>query len=403
MGLFKRKSEEPAEGGPAADRKALARQWQEQAQAMQAQAMQAQAMQAQAMQAQAMQAQAQAIQQAAALRQATAPQPRSRTGAAEAGSMTWVRQVLAILAPPQPGFVKRCSCVTCGAPKKLPTVTAYVYCDYCASLIDYDLRRACEGDTAPDPAYATTVNSSHAAAQAALTAGDQDAYRSLQQRIFEAYVTGVPMAVSHRARNDPGYRSAYVGYMAEAATMRAFDPASQALEAEMRQRVMGLRYSGNIMSPTVAPDSFWPMADTLERQIEAGRVQYRSAGLAELDPDHSGHLTGKFAWSGFCQGWLGMLPADAAAQLLDRAGLANEYVAVAAENGQPRRCGGCGAGFSALAGAKAIICEGCGRKMDLGGAEIPCAACGAGMTLPAGADRVACPFCQAQVERAGIR
>ena len=151
MGLFKRKSEEPAEGGPAADRKALARQWQEQARQMQAQAMQAQA---------------QAIQQAAALRQGTAPQPRSRTGAAEAGSMTWVRQVLAILALPQPGFVKRCSCVTCGAPKKLPTVTAYVYCDYCASLIDYDLRRACEGDTAPDPAYATTVNSSHAAAQA---------------------------------------------------------------------------------------------------------------------------------------------------------------------------------------------------------------------------------------------
>src|SRR5580700_3522006 len=76
--------------------------------------------------------------------------------AAEAGSMTWVRQVLAILAPPQPGFVKRCTCVVCGAPKKLPTVTAYVYCDYCASLIDYDLRRACEGDTAPEPAYAAT-------------------------------------------------------------------------------------------------------------------------------------------------------------------------------------------------------------------------------------------------------
>jgi LSD1 subclass zinc finger protein len=382
MGLFKRKSEDPAEGGPAADRKALARQWQEQARQMQAQAMQAQAQ---------------------AMQQAAAPRQGSRTGAAEAGSMTWARQVLAILAPPQPGFVKRCSCVVCGAPKKLPTVTAYVYCDYCASLIDYDLRRACEGDTAPDPAYAATVNSSHAAAQAALAAGDRAAYRGLQQRIFEAYVTGVPMAVSHRARNDPGYRSAYVGYMAEAATVRAFDPASQALEAEMRQRVMGLRYGGNMMSPTVAPDSFWPMADTLERQIEAGRAQYRSAGLAELDPDHAEHLTGKFAWSGFCQGWLGMLPADAAAKLLDRAGLASEYVPVAAADGQPRHCGGCGAGFSALAGARAIICEGCGRRMDLGSAEIPCAACGAVMTLPAGADRVACPFCQAQVERAGIR
>jgi hypothetical protein len=122
--------------------------------------------------------------------------------------MSWARQVMAILAPPGPGFVKRCTCVTCGAAKKLPTVTAYVYCDYCASLIDYDLRRACEGDT------------------------------------------------------------------------------------------------GDMMAPTVAPDSFWPMADTLEKQIEADRALYRSAGLGQLDPDHAEHLTGKLAWSGFCQGWL---------------------------------------------------------------------------------------------------
>jgi hypothetical protein len=90
--------------------------------------------------AQALQLQAQAMEQAAVF---------SRTSGADsvpaAGSMGWARQVMAVLAPPGPGFVKRCTCVTCGAAKKLPTVTAYVYCDYCASLIDYDLRRACEG------------------------------------------------------------------------------------------------------------------------------------------------------------------------------------------------------------------------------------------------------------------
>jgi DNA-directed RNA polymerase subunit RPC12/RpoP len=376
MGLFKHKPEEPAAGRPPkTDHLALARQMQEQA----------------------MQMQAQAMKQAAAFQQA------SQGATAAVGSMTWVRQVMAILAPPQPGFVKRCTCVVCGAPKKLPTETAYVYCDYCASLIDYDLRRACESDTTPGPEYAATVNSANAASQAAVAAGDRDAYRKLQQRVFGAYVTHVPMAVSHRAKNDPAYRSAYVGYMAEAAVARAFDPASQALEAEMKQRVMSLRYSGNMMSPTVAPDSFWPVADTLEKQIEVGQVLYRSAGLAELDPDHAEHLTGKFAWSGFCQGWLGMLPADAAGQLLDRTGLKNEYVPVQLEDGQPRHCGGCGGEFSALPDAKAVICNGCGRRIELGSAEIPCAACGASMTLPAGADQVACPFCGSRVERAGIR
>jgi len=331
------------------------------------------------------------------------PPARQAAGSPAAGSPAWARQVMAILAPPGRGFVKRCSCAACGAPKKLPTITAYVYCDYCAALADYDLRQACDSDTAVGPGYAVMVNSALAASQAAIAAGDRAAYRALQRRVHEAYVLHVPMAVSHRARNDPDYRAACVEYMTEAAVARAFDPDAQALEAEMRQRVMNLRYAGDMMSPTVVPESFWPLADTLERQIERGQALYRAAGLARLDPDRAGHLTGKLAWSGFCQGWLGMLPADAAAQLLDRAGLTNEYVPVQAENAQPRRCGGCGADFAALPEASAVICGGCGRRIELGGAEIPCAACGATMTLPAGADQVACPFCQSGVRRAGLR
>jgi LSD1 subclass zinc finger protein len=388
MGLFSRNRQEPPDRPSSADLMASIQEKKAQAMRMSAQLM---SMDVRAMQ-----------QAAAAARRAPAGGPAAGSAAA-AGSMTWVRQVLAILAPPQPGFVKSCSCAVCGAPKKLPTVTAYVYCDYCASLIDYDLRRACEGDVRPGPQYAATVNATQAASRAAVAAGDRDAYRDLQRKVYEAYVANVPMAVSHRAKNDSAYRTAYVNFMAEFALARAFDPAAQALEAEMKQRVMGISYGGAMMSPTVAPDSFWPVVDTLEKQLGNSRALYRYAGLAEMDPDHAEHLTGKFGWSGFCQGWLGMLPPDAAGRLLDRAGLKNEYVPIQAKDGQPRHCGGCGGEFSALPGAKAVICEGCGRKMDLGSAEIPCASCGATMTLPAGADGVACPFCQAQVERAGIR
>jgi len=374
MNLFNRNSQEPPGGRPSiADQMALARHMQ-----------------------------AQAMQQTAALQRATAG--GSGAGSpAQPGSGTWVRQVMAIIAPPEPGFVKRCSCVVCGAPKKLPTVTAYVYCDYCASLIDYDLRRACEGDTTPGPAYAAAVNSAHAASQAAIAAGDRDTYRGLQKKVYEAYVAYVPMAVSHRAKNDLSYRRASVGYLAETAVARAFDPTAQAVEAEMKQRVMGLRYGGNMMSPTVSPDSFWPVVETLRKQIESSTALYRSAGLADLDPDHAGHLIGKLAWSGFCQGWLGMLPTETAGQLLEQVGLKNKYVPVQAQDGQPRHCGGCGGEFRALPGANATICDGCGRKIDVGSSEIPCANCGGTMTLPVGADRVACPFCQSQVERAGMR
>ena len=324
-------------------------------------------------------------------------------GAQPAGSSSWARQVLALLAPPQPGFVKRCGCVVCGAPKKLPSVTAYVYCDYCAALIDFDLRTAGEADAPPGPAYAATVSAAHAASQAAIAAGDHDTYRDLQRRVFEAYVTHVPMAVSHRARNDAEYRRKYIAYMAEAAVARAFDTGARALDAEMQQCVLGLRYAGNMMAPVLEPGSFWPLADTLQRQISVSRSLYRSAGLAELDPDRAEHLIGKIAWSGFCQGWLPMLPPEAAHQLLERAGLVNEYVQVQAEGGQPRHCGGCGGEFLALPGARAVVCDSCGRVVDAGAAEIACTTCGGSITFPAGAERVGCPYCQAEIRRAGIR
>src|SRR5512138_2135562 len=39
-------------------------------------------------------------------------------------------------------FIKRVNCSQCGAPKSLPSTTAYIYCDYCGSLMDYDFRMA---------------------------------------------------------------------------------------------------------------------------------------------------------------------------------------------------------------------------------------------------------------------
>jgi hypothetical protein len=239
------------------------------------------------------------------------------TGGSAVGSMNWARQVMALIAPPQPGYVKRCSCTNCGAPKKLPSVTAYVYCDYCGSLIDYDLRRASESDVPVGLEYANLVNGLQRNCMAAQAAGDREAYRAMQKQIYAAYVTSMPNAVSHRARNDESYRQQLVDYMAESALMTAFEPELIALTGEMQQRVVGLRYTGMMM---VDPASFWPMCETLNRQIETTGRLAQQYGLDERDPDRAAHLNTKMACSGFCQGWLHMLPQDTAAQLIEWAG-----------------------------------------------------------------------------------
>jgi hypothetical protein len=324
------------------------------------------------------------------------------TAGSEVGSMTWARQVMSVIAPPEPGFVKRCSCKNCGAPKKLPSVTAYVYCDYCGSLMDYDLRRACDSDTATPPAYAQLVNGMQANLKAAQAAGDRDGYRGMQKQIYDAYVTYVPNAVSHRARNDAAYRQQLVDYLAESAVVQGFEPELVALTDEMRQRCMGLQYTGSMMAQKVQPESFWPLLETLSKQIEASYRLNRANGVTDLDPDHAEHMAGKMACSLFCQGWLTLLPEDAAGQLLEWAGLTNQYVPIEAADGSPRSCGGCGGKLTALPGATQLVCDGCGRTLDVGSAEIPCVKCGATMTFPVGATATDCPYCHTRVEKVGI-
>jgi DNA-directed RNA polymerase subunit RPC12/RpoP len=353
--------------------------------------------------ARAQQMQAEAMRQAAAFRGAASQASSHDQPAAEAGSPTWARQVLALIAPPPPGYAKRCSCAACGAQKKLPSVTAYVYCDYCSALVDFDLRRAGESDTRPSAEFAYGLNALTARARSAQAAGDVQAYRQVQVQVFDMYAANVPAAVSHRAKNDPGYRQAYARYMAEAAVAQAFDQQAQALEAELTRMTAGLRYGGSMSSPVIEPESFWPMTELVGRRNQYYRTLYRACGVTQLDPDRAEHLADKLAWSGFCQGWLGLLPPDAAGQLLATAGLTNQYVPVQAEKGQSRHCGGCGGEFVALPGATAIVCEGCGRRIDASSAEITCVRCGGTMTLPAGTDRVACPYCQSMVERVGLR
>jgi hypothetical protein len=45
-------------------------------------------------------------------------------------------------------LVKQVTCPACGAPKRLPSKTAYLYCDHCGALVDYDFRLANSGTNA---------------------------------------------------------------------------------------------------------------------------------------------------------------------------------------------------------------------------------------------------------------
>lgn len=298
---------------------------------------------------------------------------------------------------------KRTVCPTCGAPKTRPSVTAYVYCDFCGALSDFDFAKACEKPLErPGPAYERIAAQLKPALDQALARGDQNAYRAAQIELYDNYVTMCPSSVPLRVK-DPEYRKRYVAYVAEGATVTAFDAVASQHDAAVKQATARLSFQAPKPGMVRAePASFDAFLDVFFPQQEYLAWLHEQRGVYAMQPDGAtGELQRRIGYSMFCQGWLPMLDEARAAQLLARTGLATEYVEAEVKAGEPSSCGACGAPVGVLEGAKRVVCEHCGHKLDVS-AKLPCTGCGASLSPGETTQSFSCPHCRTMIQRVAM-
>jgi DNA-directed RNA polymerase subunit RPC12/RpoP len=303
-------------------------------------------------------------------------------------------------APPKTRF-KRTVCPACGAPKGRPSVTGFVYCDYCGSLSDFDFAKACEKPLArPGPVYEKLVQEVTPLLNDALAKGDRDAYRAVQSQIFEAYLVAAPDSAPPRVR-DPAYRKKYVAYMAEALTVPAFDAEAKTHDTAVREATAKLSFSQpepGVMR--VEPASFRAFADVLFAQQDYAAKLLEAHGVYAMQPDGATPaLQRHMSISAFAQAWLPMLDEANAADLLARTGLKGEYIEADPAPTDASTCGACGASLRVFKGARRMVCEHCGSALDVEGERVRCAGCGASLAPPEGSASFACPHCSVAVQR----
>jgi hypothetical protein len=305
-----------------------------------------------------------------------------------------------IVVEPPKARIKRTVCASCGAPKQLPPRTGWVYCDCCGTLADWDFRTACsQGSALPGPAYEAIAKRLAPQLEAARATGDAARCLSLQRDLFSAWVDACPKAVPPRA-SEPTYRAAYVDYMAQAAAATDLDDEWQMLAIAVRGATAGIAFEGDPRKPRVRGAAFWPLYDAVRRQVERGMVVYENAGVLDRHPDGApADLQQRLTWSVFAQGWLPFLADADAARLLEQTALEGDYVELPDVACGTRHCGGCGGEIQVVPGARCVVCEACGHRVDVGTAEIPCTQCAGTISFPESKDRVACPFCEAMVVR----
>ncbi len=299
-------------------------------------------------------------------------------------------------------FVKRVSCSRCGAPKTLPSATAYLYCDYCGALIDYDFRMA-NADT--NAALTNTVfHRLMATVQGPLAQakarGDRDTYRQLYRQVYSQWLTECPMAASPRARNDAAFREQFINYQVECAVTKDLDPRQAPLDDQLAALAASLQRIPTPGGAWMVIGGFWPYADLFKRQMELAYALLQETGVLAMDPDQAPPgVPLRMEFSTFCQAWLPHLsPADGE-RLLALYGLNAEYDAVKLPPTDLHRCGACGAELHTLAGARQVVCEACGRTLDIGGGAVACRKCGAQLSFPVSASQVQCPYCKTETRR----
>ena len=272
--------------------------------------------------------------------------------------LPWSTPLGVTLVEPPPRLVMRGACPHCSAPRTRVSSSAFVYCDHCGALADYDFVVACQAPLAPGPAYEALRTQLAGDLAHARDRDSPDTYRRVQQRLLGAWLDGCPQAAPVRTK-DPDYRERYIAWLAEAAVAIAFDVEASRRQDAMQAAVQKLAFAEIAGRKRVT--GFTELFDAM-LAFEARVDELSSVAVYAMHPDGApGELQRRIGFSQFAQGWLPYLDEHEAVRLLEVTGLAREYDAVGTIATTSWPCASCGGALELVAGAKRVVCDHCGR------------------------------------------
>jgi predicted RNA-binding Zn-ribbon protein involved in translation (DUF1610 family) len=153
----------------------------------------------------------------------------------------------------------------------------------------------------------------------------------------------------------------------------------------------------------VDPAAFREFEEAAFSQLEYTSRLHEARGVIAMHPDGaSAELQRHMSMSLFVQGWLPMLDEPGAKELLERSRLLGEYTEADPAPADASACGACGGPVGVVAGAKRMVCDHCGCRLDVEAERARCSGCGAGLAVPEDATTFICPNCKVAVQRVAM-
>jgi DNA-directed RNA polymerase subunit RPC12/RpoP len=287
-------------------------------------------------------------------------------------------------------------CFGCGAPKRIAPRTAYVHCDFCGTLFDYDfdIMMLDHQGTDHDELTKKLIDGVRDELRAAFEAKNWAPYRELWRWVYTTDMALFPRAWSPRI-GDPAYRAAMLEFVIGTAVARnqrgEADRVAQGRCEEITGHVEDAIQRGdrNAMARTL--DAWMP--SRIAALEEEARV-YDRAGLFALHPDG---LTAATYWQisraliAAIQ-WKLHVPADVLTGALERFGITTSTTEAPPIAIDQASCGSCGGKLLVVAGSRALVCESCGHRLETGERAFGCPTCGA-RVIAKSAGETKCAWC----------
>jgi LSD1 subclass zinc finger protein len=299
-------------------------------------------------------------------------------------------------------YVKQVDCTRCGAPKRLPSKTAWLYCDHCGTLIDYDFRAANFGTNAAltNQIFMYLYAPVKVELEKAVVLRDKDRYRELLRPVYTEWLRQAPQAVSPRATSDDEFRQRTVDYFIETSICREFNPQAHGLNDKLTAATNAIRRFPQPGGGELVDDSIWPVAQLYKEQMDLSYQLIVDSGIIDTEPEQTPlDIQLRMEYSVFVQNWLPKIPPASVDRFLAFFGIKNEYKKADVVDVHTKKCAGCGDELKTLPDARAVVCESCGKKLDIAGGEVPCQNCGARLSFPVGVSAIECPYCHTGTHR----
>jgi len=316
-----------------------------------------------------------------------------------------------------PGSMIRArKCWKCGGFKSTVSPTAYIYCDFCGTLFDYDSRKEIEDPAAIDPEEVenTLAAVTNNQLKEAFEKNDPKEYSRIMTWRTELMIEICPQSYSPRVK-DRDYKNRLINdLLVPWSTVCRFDKEYMKESHRVNKKhdqtfnaiaeYMGTINSGENSESSKAISLKKKALDmTLELLTMSQEIWKIEVDLLEKNGILAKHPDGldreTFLYvnrSTFIRPWLSLLPGDAGRSLMKAAEVDDEYIEVPRLELEDRGCLNCGKKIKAPKNAKKTMCAWCGYMLNTENRNIQCTQCGGLLAIPSGKTSQTehnCAFC----------